>query len=166
MLDAESAADEFTKSGGAGIVLRFSMLYGPDSSLTLDMVNSIRKGIAPYFGADDAYMSSLWTDDAAAAVFAAMSVPAGTYNVTDDAPMRRREAFDLLASELGVKPPKAMPRFVMRAMGSIGETLGRSHRISNAKFRQAANWVPRVTSLRDGWKLLARQLNTQLKPAS
>jgi Nucleoside-diphosphate-sugar epimerases len=48
--DAESAATAFTRSGGAGIVLRFSNLYSADSSLTLDMVGAVRKGFAPVFG--------------------------------------------------------------------------------------------------------------------
>lgn len=156
--DAESAAEEFTKSGGSGVVLRFSMLYGPDSALTLDMVRYVKRGLAPIFGGGNAYMSSLWTDDAAAAVFSALSVPAGIYNVTDDVPMRRREAFDLLAADLGVKSPRMLPRWVTRFAGSVGDTLGRSQKISNARFRQAANWVPRVPSLRQGWKLLISEL--------
>jgi 2-alkyl-3-oxoalkanoate reductase len=158
VLDAESAAAEFTKSGGTGIVLRFSMFYGPDSSLTLDAVNWVRRGFTPAFGASDAYMSSIWIDDAASAVFAALSVPAGTYNITDDVPMRRREAFELLAADLGVKPPRMLPRWVTGAMGSVVETLARSQRISNARFRQAANWLPKVASLREGWKLLVGEI--------
>jgi nucleoside-diphosphate-sugar epimerase len=158
VMNAESAADEFTKSGGRGVVLRFSMFYGPDSSLTLDSINSVKRGLAPAFGAADSYMSSIWTDDAAAAVFAAMSVPAGVYNVTDDVPIRKGEAFRLLADELGVKHPRMMPSLVTRAAGSIGDTLGRSHRISNAKFRHATRWVPHVPSLREGWKILLREI--------
>lgn len=156
--NAESAADEFTKSGGTGVVLRFSMFYGPDSSITLDIVNTVKLGLAPAFGAADSFVSSIWTDDAAAAVLAAMSVPAGVYNVTDDVPIRRGEAFSLLADELGVKRPRMMPSWVTRAAGSIGETLGRSHRISNAKFRHATRWVPHVPSLREGWKYLVREM--------
>lgn len=156
--DAESAAAEFTRSGGAGVVLRFSMFYGPDSSLTLDIVNFVKKGFAPVFGGGDGYMSSLWTDDAAEAVFAALKVPAGVYNVTDDVPMRRREAFDLLAGELGVKPPRMPPVWVTTMMGSLGDTLGRSHRLSNAKFRQASDWAPKVPSLKEGWKRLVSEI--------
>jgi nucleoside-diphosphate-sugar epimerase len=156
--NAESAAEEFTKSGGTGVVLRFSMFYGPDSSITLDIVNSVKRGLAPAFGAADSYSSSIWIDDAAAAVFAAMSVPAGVYNVTDDVPIRRGEAFSLLADELGVKRPRMMPAWLTRAAGSIGDTLGRSHRISNAKFRHATRWVPHVPSLREGWKILLREI--------
>jgi nucleoside-diphosphate-sugar epimerase len=141
--DAESAAAEFTRSGGAGVVLRFSFFYGPQSPLP---------------GGGDAYMSTLWIDDAASAVVAALSVPAGVYNVTDDVPMRRREAFDLLADALGVKHPRTLPRWASRMMGSLGDTIGRSQRISNAKFRQSANWVPKVASVREGWARLVKEL--------
>ena len=160
VLDAESAAEEFTKSGGAGVVLRFSWFYGPDSSLTQDMVKAVRKGFAPVLGGADRYMSSVWTDDAAAAVFAALTVPAGAYNVTDNEPMRRGEAFALLASVLGVKPPRVPPRWVTAAMGSIGDTLGRSHRLSNAKFRNASGWTPKVPGVREGWRVLMEEMNS------
>lgn len=157
VLDAESAAEEFTRNGGTGIVLRFSMFYGPDSSLTLDMIDFVKRGISPALGGGDAYMSSLWTDDAARAVFAALSVPAGLYNVSDDEPMPRRDVFSLLARELGVKSPRMLPRWASRKMGSVADTVGRSHRISNAKFRNAANWNPHVPSVREGWRLLVEQ---------
>jgi 2-alkyl-3-oxoalkanoate reductase len=158
VLDAESAATEFTRSGGTGVVLRFSMFYGPDSSLTLDTVKSVSRGFSPALGGADGYMSSLWTDDAASAVLAALSVPAGVYNVTDDVPMPRREVFDLLADALGVKHPRMLPRWAAALMGSVADAVGRSHRISNAKFRHASNWVPRIPSVREGWKLLVKEL--------
>jgi nucleoside-diphosphate-sugar epimerase len=158
VLDAESAADEFTRSGGTGVVLRFSFFYGPDSSFTTDMIKSVRRGFAPALGGGDAYMSSLWLDDAASAVLAALSVPAGIYNVTDDVPMCRREAFDLLADALGVKHPRMLPRLVTTLLGSVGDTIGRSQRISNAKFRHASSWIPKVPSLREGWKLVVKEL--------
>jgi hypothetical protein len=46
-------------------------------------------------------------------------------------------------------------------MGSVGETLGRSHRLSNAKFRQASGWVPKVPGVREGWKVLMRELESR-----
>ena len=161
VLDAESAADEFTKSGGAGVVLRFSFFYGPDSSFSQDLVTAVRGGIAPMFGSRDAWMSSIWTDDAASAVLAAFRVPAGVYNVSDDEPMRRGEAFQLLASALGAKTLRTPPRWLTRATGSLGDTLGRSLRLSNAKFRQASGWTPRVPGVRQGWKVLLEEMRSR-----
>lgn len=164
--DAESAADEFTKSGGAGVVLRFSLFYGPDSSLTQDIVRAMKTGIAPFLGGPEAYMSSIWTDDAAAAVFAALKVPPGVYNVTDDEPMRRGEAFELLAAALDARRPRVPPRWLTMISGSLGDTLGRSLRLSNAKFRQASGWTPTVPSVRTGWKVLVSEMKSAgLMPA-
>jgi 2-alkyl-3-oxoalkanoate reductase len=158
IVDAESAANEFTRSGGAGVVLRFSLFYGPQSPQSVDMVDYVRRGLAPLPGGGDAYMSTLWIDDAASAVFAALNVPAGVYNVTDDVPMRRREAFNLLADAMGVKHPRMLPRWAGRMLGSLGDAIGRSQRISNAKFRQAAGWVPEIPTVRDGWPRLVKEL--------
>ena len=158
VLDAESAAAEFTRSGGTGIVLRFSLFYGPQSPQSVDIVKYVRRGLSPLPGGGDAYMSSLWIDDAASAVLAALSVPAGVYNITDDVPMRRRDAFGLLADTLGVKQPRMLPRWAGVMLGSVADAVGRSQRISNAKFRQAANWIPSVPSLREGWPLLVKEI--------
>jgi nucleoside-diphosphate-sugar epimerase len=105
-------------------------------------------------------MSSIWIDDAAAAVFYSLKVPSGVYNVTDDEPMRRGEAFRLLASALGARPPRTPPRWLTRITGSFGDTLGRSLRLSNAKFRQASGWTPSVPSVRTGWKVLLDEMRS------
>jgi Nucleoside-diphosphate-sugar epimerases len=162
---AESSAATFTRSGGAGVVLRFSNLYSPDSPGTLDIVNAVKRGFAPVFGGPDGFWSSIWADDAAAAVFASLRVPAGAYNVTDNVPMRRREVFDLLAKMLGVRTPRIPPLWFTRITGSLGDTLGRSHRLSNARFRQASGWVPRVPSVKEGWQLLALEMKNGSRKA-
>ena len=155
---AESAAHEFTKRGGTGVVLRFSFFYDPGSAFTLDIIRLVRAGIAPVFGSAEGFMSSIWTDDAATAVVSALDVKAGTYNVTDDQPVRRREAFDALAAALGVKRPKPLPQLVTTLSGSVGDTLGRSLRLSNARFKSASGWKPHVRSVIQGWPLLVSKL--------
>jgi nucleoside-diphosphate-sugar epimerase len=155
---AESAAEGFTARGGVGVVLRFSFFYGPDNSMTLDIVRLVRMGIAPSVGSPEGFMSSLWTDDAATAVVSALVVPAGVYNVTDDEPLRHREAFAALARALGVKPPKPLPELIKKLSGSLGETLGRSLRLSNARLKAASEWAPQVRSVLEGWPLLVREL--------
>jgi len=88
VLDAERSAQRFTASGGTGVVLRFGGLYGPDA-LLVEMLNMMRKGMSPVPGDPGAFLSSLSQDDAAAAVVAALGVPARTYNIVEDDPMRR-----------------------------------------------------------------------------
>jgi hypothetical protein len=65
-------------------VPRFAAFYGPDAFQVRDMIRLVRKDWAALPGAADAYVSSVSHDDAASAVFAALALPAGTYNVVDD----------------------------------------------------------------------------------
>ncbi|MFN2567669.1 MAG: NAD-dependent epimerase/dehydratase family protein [Gemmatimonadaceae bacterium] len=151
VLDAEAAAARLTRSGRTGVVLRFALFYGPDSSFTLDTISYVRKGWAPALGAPDGFVSSVSHDDAATAVVAALAARAGIYNVVDDEPMRRRDYYGSLAAALGVAPPKFPPAWLARVTGSLGETLSRSQRISNRKLKEESGWRPATRSVRDGW---------------
>ena len=159
VLDAERSAKWFTDRGGVGVVLRFGALYGPDSILD-DMLKLIRKGWSPLPGDPRAYVSSLAQDDAATAVVAALDVPAGTYNVVDDEPMPRGEWAATLARAAGLAAPKPLPRWVVPIGGATIRLIARSQRISNAKFRKAANWAPTYPSARDAWPVILAQANS------
>jgi len=153
VLDAESAATGFAAtqgSGAAGVVLRFALFYGPDSDFLQDMARAARKGIAMAMGRADGYMSLISHDDAASAVVAALNAPSGIYNIVDDEPLTRREFYDALAHVIGAPPPRFPPSFLWRLFGSIGETLARSQRISNAKFKSVTSWKPSYPSAREG----------------
>ncbi|HEX5073226.1 MAG TPA: NAD(P)-dependent oxidoreductase [Gemmatimonadaceae bacterium] len=151
ILDAERSANQFTETGGTGVILRFAALYGPDSTL-LEMIRFLRKGWSPLPGDPRAYFSSLAQDDAAAAVVAALGVPPGTYNISDDQPLRRAEWADSLATALGLPRPKAIPSWMVRLGGPTMRLLSRSERISNRRFRDAASWAPKYRSVRDAWR--------------
>jgi nucleoside-diphosphate-sugar epimerase len=150
-LDAERSAERVTRSGGAGVVLRFALFYGPDALHVHELIRYVQKGWAPMPGRADAFVSSVSHDDAAAAVVAALGVPAGLYNVGDDEPVRRREYFDALAAALGARSPRLPPAWLTPLMGSVGETLARSLRISNRKLRETSGWAPAYPSVREGW---------------
>ena len=154
VLDAEAAADRFTTSGHVGVVLRFAFFYGPDSDFTADFIRFVRRGWAPTLGSPDGFVSSVSHDDAAAAVVAALGLPAGVYNVVDDEPLPRREFFGSLAATLGVAPPRFPPAWLARLTGSLGEMLARSQRISNRKLRDTSGWAPAIRSAKDGWPLV------------
>jgi nucleoside-diphosphate-sugar epimerase len=154
LLDAEGSAARFTAEsrGGAGVVLRFGAFYGPDSRVLIDMVRILRRGWAPLPGSPGAFLSPISHDDAAAAAAVALYFPAGVYNAVDDEPVTRREYFDTLASALGVPPPKFPPHWTVHLLGSAGELLSRSQRISNRKLRNTAAWAPRFPSVGEGWR--------------
>lgn len=154
LLDAERSAQRFTRSGATGVVLRFALFYGPDAFQLDDMIRFVRRGWAPLPGTADAYVSSVSHDDAANAVFAALQLPTGAYNVVDDEPLTRRAYFDSLAQALGVAPPALQPAWMARLFGSMGELLARSQRISNRRLRTATGWTPVYPSVRHGWQSL------------
>lgn len=155
---AEEQAHHFTRSGGAGVVLRFGYFYGAEAGFTRDTINAVRKGRAPAFGHEEGFLSSIMLEDAATAVLAALALPAGTYNVVEDEPLRRRAFFDALADALGVPPPKFLPAWLGSFMGSVGEQLTRSQRISNRKLRDASPWAPCHPSVREGWPAVVAAL--------
>ena len=158
-IDAEISADRASQAGLDGVVLRFGMFYGPDSSQLRDMIRVVRGGWSPLPGSPEAFVSPVSHDDAATAVVAALGVPAGVYNVTDDEPVRRREFVDVLARALGVGEPRFGPAWLAHLGGSLGELLSRSLRISNRKLRKASSWTPAWPSIREGLPAAVREMD-------
>ncbi|GMV59867.1 MAG: hypothetical protein AMXMBFR72_29600 [Betaproteobacteria bacterium] len=154
--DAEAAARRFGDAGRTSVVLRFAAFYGPDAYQTRDMINAVRRGWAPLPGRADAFFSSISHDDAASAVVAALALPAGIYNVSDDEPLTRGEVAAALAAVLGVPPPRALPGWLTALTGSLGELMSRSLRISNRRIRAESAWAPKYRSLREGWRAVVQ----------
>jgi nucleoside-diphosphate-sugar epimerase len=157
-LDAERSAARFAESGGAAVVLRFGGFYGPDAAHVPDLIKFTKKGMMALPGRPEAYFSSLSHDDAASAAVAALGVEGGIYNVAEDDPLTRRAFFDVIAAGLGVPSPRPQPAWMSKLMGSAGDLLSRSVRLSNRKFRQASGWAPRYPSVREGWPALLAEM--------
>jgi len=158
-LAAEEAALTFGRMAEAGIVLRIANLYCGESSHTRDTIRHARGGWAATFGSAEDFIASVAADDAAAAVLAALEVPSGIYNVSDDAPQRRREYFDALSEALGVPRAKLPPAWLAHLAGSVGEMIARSQRVSNRKLREASGWAPRFPSVREGWRAVLAEMS-------
>jgi nucleoside-diphosphate-sugar epimerase len=150
VLDAEASTARFTNGERVGVVLRFAGFYGPDAAQLSDMIRYVRKGRSPLPGPGDAYISSVSHDDAATAVIAALGAPAGAYNVADDEPVTHRAYVGAIACALRVPAPTPFPRWVTRLLGSLGELMARSERISNRRFRDTTGWAPAIPSAREG----------------
>jgi nucleoside-diphosphate-sugar epimerase len=122
------------------------------------MLNVMRKGISPLPGDPSAFLSSLWQHDAATAVVASLSVPAGTYNIVEDDPMRRGDWTRSLAAAAGIPVPKPIPAWMTALGGSMLRLMARSERISNRKFREASGWAPKYPRASDAWGDVLRTL--------
>jgi 2-alkyl-3-oxoalkanoate reductase len=165
-LEAETEVARFTAGGGRGIVLRLGPLYGPETLSTCTQLDLARRGLVTVFGPDDAYAPSLWTDDAANALVAALGpgVPAGVYDVVDDEPLTRGELGESMKAATGqrwaVRPPMALVRVLLPAMAPYA---GLSTRISNGRFKQVSGWRPRVADARDGWRRIGGSVTTRAR---
>ncbi len=157
-LEAEGQARRFTESGADGVVLRFGMFYGPGSSHTKVMVDAARWRLGAVLGDKHGFFSMVHVDDAAGAVVAALSVPAGTYNIAEDEPLTRADQLAALAAAVGVRRLWAPPRFVVALGGSAARALTRSQRVSNRRFKHESGWAPRYPSVREGWPAVVAAL--------
>jgi len=154
-LDAEANVDRFRASGGAGVTLRLSRLYGPGRA-SADYIASVAERKLPIVGNGQNYVSSLHTHDAATATLAALTAPAGTYNVSDDEPQRAADHTTRLAELLGAPAPRRVPRWLAKLVaGDAIMLLTTSQRISNSRFKEATGWEPRFPSAPAGWRDVA-----------
>jgi nucleoside-diphosphate-sugar epimerase len=144
-LTAERNARELF--GGDTVVLRFGLFMGPDSGSARAALEAAHGGASVAAGPPGAYRPTLWLDDAAAAIAAAVRVPAGTYNVADADPPTNAEIDAALAAVAGVealrtRPPQDSP-------------LARSQRVSSRRLREASGWAPRMRAGTEAWARIA-----------
>jgi 2-alkyl-3-oxoalkanoate reductase len=143
---------------GEGLVLRYGGFYGPGTSISLApdavMAAPIRKRRFPIVGDGGGVSSHVHIDDAAAATAVAVERgEPGIYNIVDDEPAPVREWLPVLASALGAKPPRHVPRWLGRlAAGEMATVMMTDVRGScNAKAKRELGWKPRYASWRQGF---------------
>lgn len=158
VLAAEASARRVTDAGAAGVVLRFANFYGPTAGHTQEQAGLVRRRISPTPGEPEDFWSLVHTDDAGAAVAAALRAPAGAYNVVDDRPVRRRELDEAMARAFGVAKLRRPPKPVRRAVESRAPILTRSIRASNERLKAATGWSPAYPSVDEGWVAVAAAL--------
>jgi 2-alkyl-3-oxoalkanoate reductase len=138
-----------TEAGG--IVLRYGGFYGAPND---GMIDPVRKRRFPIVGDGAGVTSFIHLDDAAAATALALERgEAGIYNIVDDEPAPVREWLPVLASALGAKPPRHIPRWLARLIaGEPVVMLGTESRgASNAKAKRELGWELRYPSWRQGF---------------
>jgi nucleoside-diphosphate-sugar epimerase len=143
---------------GEGLVLRYGGFYGPGTSTSLApdgvMTGPIRKRRFPIVGDGGGVWSHVHIEDAAAATAIAVEQgPPGIYYIVDDEPAPVREWLPVLASALGAKPPRRIPRWLGRlAAGEMATLMMTEARgASNEKAKRELGWQPRYPSWRQGF---------------
>lgn len=141
----------------AGIVLRYGAFYGPGTSFAKggSSLEDVRRGRIPIVGRGTGYWSFIHIDDAASATLAAVeSDNRGLYNVCDDEPAPVSQWLPFLASTLGVKAPRHIPRWLGRiVIGPHGVAwMNEIRGASNAKAKSRLRWRLKWPSWRMGFR--------------
>jgi nucleoside-diphosphate-sugar epimerase len=135
---------------GDAVVLRFGLYMGPDSQSTLAALQAARDGASSALGPPGAYRPTVWLDDAAAAIAAALRAPAGTYNVADTDPATNAEIDAALAATVG--------RSALQPRAPQDGPLARSQRVSNRRLREVSGWAPRVRAATETWGRIVNRI--------
>jgi nucleoside-diphosphate-sugar epimerase len=138
-----------TEAGG--IALRYGGFYGAAND---GLVEPVRKRFLPIMGNGEGVSSFIHLDDAAAATVLALEHgEPGVYNIVDDEPAPAREWLPVLASVLGAKPPRHVPRWLARLIGGDAAVMmgTESRGASNAKAKRELAWTLRYPSWRQGF---------------
>jgi nucleoside-diphosphate-sugar epimerase len=143
---------------GEGLVLRYGGFYGPGTAVSLapdaQVAAPIRKRRFPIVGGGGGVWSHVHVEDAAAATAVAVERGRpGIYNVVDDEPAPVREWLPVLASALGAKPPRRVPRWLGRLAAGEAATvmMTEARGASNEKAKRELGWKPRYASWRQGF---------------
>ncbi len=130
-----------------GIVLRYGGFYGPGTSFAPggEQLEAIRRRLFPVIGGGEGIMSLIHVADAADATVRALERGRrGIYNVVDDDPAPAKELLPAVSSELGVRPPRRVPRWLARLLaGPAVVTMMTEGRGSlNTKAKRELGWAP------------------------
>jgi len=143
---------------GDGLALRYGGFYGPGTSISLapdaQMAAPIRKRRFPIVGDGGGVSSFVHIEDAAVATVAAVERgQPGIYYIVDDEPAPVREWLPVLASALGAKPPRRVPRWLGRLVAGEAATVVMTdvRGASNAKAKRQLGWQLRYPSWRLGF---------------
>ena len=134
-----AALEDAVREAPEWVVLRYGMLYGPDTWFAPDGARA-EDARAGRLDADAAVTSFVHVDDAASAAAAALTWPSGIVNVCDDEPAPGTAWVPVFCAAVGAPAPpadaSARPPWARGA--------------SNGRARSELGWAPRYASWRTG----------------
>jgi nucleoside-diphosphate-sugar epimerase len=137
---AESNASDFASPSRAPVILRFGQFLGDDPATRWRLAQA-KSGRAIGLGNPLGWAHVVHPEDAGRAVAAALTAPAGVYNVGAE-PVLRDEMTRVFGEIVGHPDVGFMPRLVVKVAGERLEPLTRSQRVSSDRFHEATGWKP------------------------
>jgi hypothetical protein len=151
---AEQAARLFTSLGGDSVVLRLGWTCGHDETLTRQVASAARRGWRLVDGDPAAWVAMIAEPDAARAVLSALTVPPGTYNVTDGRPVTQGALNGRLETALG----RDLHSLDDPGWGYAGTLFGPSRKITDRTFNDLTGWRPhRIPAAESLARILSRR---------
>jgi nucleoside-diphosphate-sugar epimerase len=130
-----------------GVALRYGFFYGPNTWYDRDgaSADDVRRQQTPIIGHGEGVWSWIHIEDAAIATVAAITGPAGVYNIVDDDPSPVHVWLPAFARFVGAPPPPHVTEEQARA--TVGEEpiyyQNKLRGASNRKAKQTLNFRPR-----------------------
>ncbi len=135
---AERAADLFTSLGGDSVVLRLGWTCSREEAITRRVLAAARRGWRLIDADPGAWVALIAEPDAARAVRLALTVPPGTYNLTDGFPVTQGMLNARLEGALG-RPLHSLDEL---GWGADGTLFGPSRKIADDTFGDLTGWQP------------------------
>jgi hypothetical protein len=137
---AERAARLFSELGGDSVVLRLGWTCGRGEGIVRRVMSAARRGWQLIDGPPGGWVAMIAEPDAARVVVPALTVPPGTYNVTDGQPVTQAALNADLAAWVGKElHPLDDPHW-----GPRGVLFGPSRMIADSTFADLSGWRPQT----------------------
>ena len=137
---AERAARLFAGLGGDSVVLRLGWTCSREEAITRRVLSAARRGWRLIDADPGAWVSMIAEPDAARAVRPALTVPSGTYNVTDGFPVTQ----GMLNAHLEAALDRPLHSLDELGWGANGILFGPSRRIADRTFGDLTGWQPQA----------------------
>lgn len=137
-----------TAQGIEGVALRYGFFYGPNTWYNPDgaSADQVRKQQMPIIGKGEGVWSWIHIDDAAVATVAALTCPAGVYNIVDDNPSPVHVWLPAFSRFVGAPEPPRVTEEQARA--AVGEDpiyyQTKLRGASNRKAKEVLKFKPRI----------------------
>ena len=152
-VNAERAVRHLGRAGVRAHVLRIPGIYAPDRESGTPEAR-LRRGTPVLLPEDDVFTSHIHADDLARACMAALwrGRPQRAYNVSDSAPMKMGDYFDLAADLYGLPRPPRVPRSAAQEQLSLMllSFMSESRQLSNQRMLRELGLRLRYPSVAEG----------------